>query len=216
MMSKHDEDKLAELSAWLDGEVDDPAESARLARLAASDALLNERWQTYHLIGDALRGDAGVVGRSVADRVREALQHEPVILAPRAFEQKAAPQNAITADPTADAVEPAPSVIPIQEQPPAKPRMMPSAWWFTATAASVFALSWWFAPQWESAVSATPVAAVSVKAESTVSARAPMVADQTAVAWRDVGVNNPYLYAHQEGVFAPVMAQRVALSGENR
>lgn len=72
------------LSALVDGECD-AQEAARFARQWGGDTQLQQRWQTYHLIGDALRsdelarhrsGDAFMLG------LRARLAQEPVVLAP--------------------------------------------------------------------------------------------------------------------------------------
>jgi sigma-E factor negative regulatory protein RseA len=76
---------MDKISALMDGELA-RVEAARLvAGLREGDAernALRETWTTYHLIGEALRGepcpDCGVV-QSVAKR----LQQEPTVLAPR-------------------------------------------------------------------------------------------------------------------------------------
>jgi sigma-E factor negative regulatory protein RseA len=45
------------LSALVDGELDDVETAKLLAALKQSEALQQE-WHTYHLIGDVLRGEA--------------------------------------------------------------------------------------------------------------------------------------------------------------
>ncbi len=66
------------MSAWMDSEATDQ-ESKSLGR-TLGDAEQREAWQTYHLIGDALRGDLDC---NVAGRVSRALVDEPTVLAPR-------------------------------------------------------------------------------------------------------------------------------------
>lgn len=69
-----------QLSAALDGHADAEACDATLARLG-TDSDLRERWDTYCLIGDAMRGDAMRPSGFVAG-VMEALEAEPTVLAP--------------------------------------------------------------------------------------------------------------------------------------
>lgn len=68
------------LSALLDGELDDDAARAALARLKG-DGEAGGRWAEYSLIGDALRGDQGDSARFRA-RFQAALAAEPTVLAP--------------------------------------------------------------------------------------------------------------------------------------
>jgi len=67
------------LSALIDGELQGDSLQAHLGRLRA-DPELRGAWDTYHLIGDALRGQ---VGPKIADRVLARLREEPTVLAPR-------------------------------------------------------------------------------------------------------------------------------------
>lgn len=70
------------LSSLMDGELDAPA-SAQCLQALASDPALKLVWNEYHLIGDAIRGNA-LLSTEVAAAVGEALQQEPTVLAPRA------------------------------------------------------------------------------------------------------------------------------------
>lgn len=76
------ERELEQLSALVDGALDEGAERALLARLGERPAL-RARWGRYHLIGDVLRGEP-VTGAAlgVATAVREQLTGEPVVVAP--------------------------------------------------------------------------------------------------------------------------------------
>jgi len=67
------EQELEQLSALVDGALDDGRQRALLARLG-EDGELRSRWSRYHLIGDALRGEP-VSGTAVdvAARVRDQL-----------------------------------------------------------------------------------------------------------------------------------------------
>jgi sigma-E factor negative regulatory protein RseA len=78
---------MERVSAFMDGEVGDDEVAAQVARLK-QDPALRERWATYHLIGDALRGEASVSAFTgtpeFAQRFSAALAQEPTVLAPRA------------------------------------------------------------------------------------------------------------------------------------
>lgn len=65
------------LSAIIDGELEDDLH-AHLGRLR-TDPELRTAWDTYHLIGDALRGHTGP---DIASRVVSRLRDEPTVLAP--------------------------------------------------------------------------------------------------------------------------------------
>jgi len=67
------------LSALIDGELQGDSLHAHLGRLRA-DPELQRAWDTYHLIGDALRGQ---VSPEIAARVIVRLRDEPTVLAPR-------------------------------------------------------------------------------------------------------------------------------------
>jgi sigma-E factor negative regulatory protein RseA len=64
----------------MDGELGRWASKAQIQRLE-TDAELGESWETYHLIGDALRQEAGF-GRDFTRRLHERLEQEPVLVAP--------------------------------------------------------------------------------------------------------------------------------------
>jgi sigma-E factor negative regulatory protein RseA len=65
------------LSAMIDGELEGEVQ-AHLGRLR-NDPELRAAWDTYHLIGDALRGHTS---REIAPRVILRLREEPTVLAP--------------------------------------------------------------------------------------------------------------------------------------
>jgi sigma-E factor negative regulatory protein RseA len=67
------------LSALIDGELDGEGVHAHLGRLQ-TDPELRAAWDTYHLIGDALRGHGSP---DFATRVISRLREEPTVLAPR-------------------------------------------------------------------------------------------------------------------------------------
>lgn len=69
-----------ELSTLMDGELD-AHEAERAIRTACGNEELKQKWQEYHLIGDAMRGDDP--GRPQAcRRIMAALEKEPTVLAP--------------------------------------------------------------------------------------------------------------------------------------
>jgi sigma-E factor negative regulatory protein RseA len=77
------EQQAEQLSALLDGELD-PAQTEQVVRrLSSADSEVLDTFGRYRLIGDAMRGEAGVVATGMADRVRAQLADEPTILAPR-------------------------------------------------------------------------------------------------------------------------------------
>ena len=76
-----------QLSALIDGEFD--VENANHLLLAAkSDGELKQAWVSYHLIGDAMRGDimdaSATQSLQMASRVLAALDNEPTLIAPAA------------------------------------------------------------------------------------------------------------------------------------
>ncbi len=70
--------KKERISELMDGELDGLQAELLLRRLGDADA--RATWATWHLIGDALRGDHGC---DVAARVSARLADEPTVLAPR-------------------------------------------------------------------------------------------------------------------------------------
>jgi sigma-E factor negative regulatory protein RseA len=65
-----------QLSAWVDGEID-AAEEALLVRRVQQDVKLAVRWQRYHMIGDAVRGQLPEsMDYSLADRVAASIEEE--------------------------------------------------------------------------------------------------------------------------------------------
>ncbi len=70
-----------EISALMDGELfEDEAEV--LFDQVKRDADAHRNWATYHLIGDVLR-QPDSIHRDISARVRERMQNEPTVLAPR-------------------------------------------------------------------------------------------------------------------------------------
>jgi len=72
---------MDKISALMDGELDERQARQELARLKQQHEL-RERWDTYHLISDALRSDA-LLSANLEHRVSERLAREPTVLAPR-------------------------------------------------------------------------------------------------------------------------------------
>lgn len=72
---------LQDISTLMDGELDDQAAQAALARLEAAEDL-RDRWLVYHLIRDALRREIAFSG-DLAPGIGQRLAQEPTVLAPR-------------------------------------------------------------------------------------------------------------------------------------
>lgn len=70
-------------SCLLDGELGRDSQQRVVTEMLGTAQGELDRFGRYRLIGDVMRGESGVLAVSVADRVREALQEEPVVLAPR-------------------------------------------------------------------------------------------------------------------------------------
>lgn len=70
-----------QLSALIDGELDIES-SAHLITSAKSGGELKSTWATYHLIGDAMRGDTPL-RQDFTSRVMLAIEAEAVVLAPK-------------------------------------------------------------------------------------------------------------------------------------
>jgi len=78
--------KAEGLSAWLDGELDEPA-AEPLVRELLGGGPLRRKYQSWCVVGDALRSQevAGEHSPRLCTRIARALQDEPVLLAPRAL-----------------------------------------------------------------------------------------------------------------------------------
>jgi sigma-E factor negative regulatory protein RseA len=72
---------MERISAFMDGEMD-PTETGATVRGLRDDARLREAWETYHLIGDALRNESRV-SRNLTAKICERLREEPTVLAPK-------------------------------------------------------------------------------------------------------------------------------------
>ena len=73
---------MERISALMDGELEGE-EAASLVPALKQRTDLREAWSTYHLIGDALRGQKYIYC-NVADGVASQIRNEPTVLAPRA------------------------------------------------------------------------------------------------------------------------------------
>ena len=69
------------ISALVDGELDEDQAARELSRIKQHDSL-RECWDTFHLIGDVMRGDCRV-SPHLSARIAERLANEPTVLAPR-------------------------------------------------------------------------------------------------------------------------------------
>lgn len=69
------------ISALMDGELGSHEGEREIARLK-TDAELRTRWDEFHLIGDALRGEP-VLSSRFAEALSKQLAAEPTVLAPR-------------------------------------------------------------------------------------------------------------------------------------
>jgi sigma-E factor negative regulatory protein RseA len=77
------EQQAEQLSVLLDGELGHAQTDQVVQQLVAADTEALDTFGRYRLIGDAMRGEAGVVAVDIAERVRARLVDEPTILAPR-------------------------------------------------------------------------------------------------------------------------------------
>jgi len=74
---------MNKISEWMDGELDGTTARRQVERLK-QDTELRHVWETFHLIGDVMRGERALspgFERRLADR----LAAEPTVLAPRAY-----------------------------------------------------------------------------------------------------------------------------------
>ena len=72
---------MEQISALMDGELDGREAEREVARLKA-EAALRERWDEFHLIGDALRGEP-LLSAGFNEALSKKLAAEPTVLAPR-------------------------------------------------------------------------------------------------------------------------------------
>jgi sigma-E factor negative regulatory protein RseA len=73
---------MEKISAFMDGEIEGIEAAAQIARLK-EDVRLRATWETYHVIGDTLRGEKLGLSRDFTTNFSARLVDEPTILAPR-------------------------------------------------------------------------------------------------------------------------------------
>ncbi len=72
---------MEKISAFMDGEIDGSEAGGQVTRLK-EDPHLRAAWDTYHLIGDTLRGEKLSLSRDFTANVSARLANEPTVLAP--------------------------------------------------------------------------------------------------------------------------------------
>jgi sigma-E factor negative regulatory protein RseA len=75
------------ISALMDGELDEHPAQREIA-LLKNDPELRERWDTFHLVGDALRGEP-MISAGFSAAFAQRLAAEPTVLAPRRTSRQA-------------------------------------------------------------------------------------------------------------------------------
>jgi sigma-E factor negative regulatory protein RseA len=85
---------MERISELMDGELEAREAQRQLARIK-QDQELAHCWSTFHLIGDALRGERPL-SREISSRVATQLANEPTVLAPRSFTPKRAATYAVS------------------------------------------------------------------------------------------------------------------------
>ena len=93
---------MDKISALMDGELDEAQAREQLARLNR-DGELADNWHTFHLIGDALRGEHAL-SRDFSQRLAARLTKEPAVLAPRRSAVKRVTTYALSAAASLSAV----------------------------------------------------------------------------------------------------------------
>ena len=73
---------MDKISVFMDGEIEGVEATGQITRLK-EDARLRAAWDTYHVIGDTLRGEKLRLSRGFTANFRARLADEPTILAPR-------------------------------------------------------------------------------------------------------------------------------------
>jgi sigma-E factor negative regulatory protein RseA len=84
---------MDKISALMDGELDPHQSDQQYTRLK-QDSEARAHWNTYHLIGDALRGDS-IVATNISAKLSARLEQEPTVLAPQRSQMR--PVNRTTA-----------------------------------------------------------------------------------------------------------------------
>lgn len=85
---------MERISELMDGELEAREAQRQLARIK-QDKELAHCWSTFHLIGDALRGERPL-SREISSRVGMQLTGEPTVLAPRSYAPKRAAAYAVS------------------------------------------------------------------------------------------------------------------------
>jgi sigma-E factor negative regulatory protein RseA len=73
---------MERVSAMMDGELDESEVTRTVLSLKERDEL-REAWDTYHLIGETMRGELSRTGTDIRRTVAARLQSEPTVLAPK-------------------------------------------------------------------------------------------------------------------------------------
>jgi sigma-E factor negative regulatory protein RseA len=73
---------MERISAFMDGEVDESEATGQVRRMK-EDPRFRTAWDTYHLIGDTLRGEKIGLAQDFNAKLSAKLAEEPTILAPR-------------------------------------------------------------------------------------------------------------------------------------
>lgn len=84
---------MERLSALMDDELEEHAIDGELDRIKG-DPQREQAWATYHMIGDALRGQIDPV-QGVRERVHSMLTDEPTVLAPRSWKAQRMSQKVV-------------------------------------------------------------------------------------------------------------------------
>lgn len=82
------------ISSLMDGELDGSEAQAAYARVREQPEL-RDAWSTFHLIGDAMRGEYAL-SAGFQEKLKQRLAEEPVILAPRAATSTSRPPRFMT------------------------------------------------------------------------------------------------------------------------
>lgn len=93
---------MDKISALMDGELDDRQAHEQLARLKQDQDLVG-CWHTFHVIGDALRGEP-VLSQGFNRRLTDRLYEEPTVLAPQRVAVKRMTAYALSAAASVSAV----------------------------------------------------------------------------------------------------------------
>jgi len=72
---------MDKVSEWMDGELDEHQARRQSLRISR-DEVARDSWNTFHLIGDVMRGEP-VMSQRFTDGLTERMSLEPTVLAPR-------------------------------------------------------------------------------------------------------------------------------------